>query len=146
MKLTSPSFQEGGIIPIRFTCDGENVNPQLEITSIPEETVSLALIMEDPDAPIGTFYHWVVWNIDPTFAKIPEDSLPQEAVEGKNSGGGNFYLGPCPPSGAHRYIFRVFALKEKLELPKSTTAFELENKIQGRVWDTAELSGLYTRP
>jgi Raf kinase inhibitor-like YbhB/YbcL family protein len=146
MKVTSPSFQEGGMIPIRFTCDGENINPRLEITDVPEETVALALIMEDPDAPTGTFYHWVLWNIDPTLAQIEEDSVPKDAVEGKNSGGKNSYLGPCPPSGTHRYIFRIFALREKLNLSSSTTAFELEGAIQGRTWEVSELSGLYTRP
>jgi Raf kinase inhibitor-like YbhB/YbcL family protein len=146
MKVTSPSFENGGMIPSRFTCDGENINPQIEITDFPEETVSFAMILEDPDAPSGIFYHWVIWNIEPAFAIIEEDLVPEGAAEGKNSGGQNNYLGPCPPSGTHRYHFRIFALRKKLNLPPTTSGFELENAIAGATWDSAELVGLYTRP
>lgn len=146
MKITSPSFVDGGMIPARFTCDGENINPLFEFTDLPEETVSLAFIMEDPDAPAGTFCHWLLWNIDPALAMIEEDSVPKGATEGKNSGNKNNYLGPCPPSGTHHYVFRVFALSQKLDLPATTTAYELEDATQGITWDYAELVGLYNRP
>jgi Raf kinase inhibitor-like YbhB/YbcL family protein len=146
MKISSPSFEDGGLIPPRFTCDGEGINPQIEITDFPEETVSFAMIVEDPDAVSGTFYHWVIWNIDPSLAIIEEDLVPEGAIEGKNSGNQNNYIGPCPPSGTHHYHFRVFALRRKLNLPASTTGFDLEDAIAGNSWDYAELVGLYTRP
>lgn len=146
MILTSPSFQEGGSIPKKFTCDGGDINPELQIQNVPAGARSLALIMHDPDAPMpGGFTHWVVWNIDPAAPYIKEESVPPGATEGTNSAGKVGYMGPCPPSGTHHYQFRLYALDTPLELSATTTATALEAEIEKHLLETAELVGLYGR-
>ena len=112
--VTSPAFKQEGDIPIKYTCDGEGINPPLQIENLPNETVTLAIIVEDPDAPNGIFDHWLVWSIDPV-PTIAENRII--GINGKNSAGKNGYSGPCPPNGVHRYMFFVFALDSDIDLP-----------------------------
>jgi Raf kinase inhibitor-like YbhB/YbcL family protein len=146
MILTSPSFVDGGFIPKKFTCDGGDINPELQIQNVPAGAQSLALILHDPDAPVsGGFTHWVVWNIDPAAPFIKEESVPPGAREGLNGAGKIGYVGPCPPSGTHHYQFRLYALDSPLDLGVTTTATMLESEIEKHLLETAELVGLYTR-
>lgn len=145
MKLTSPAFEHNTLLPARFTCDGDNHNPPLHIEHVPEETKSLALIVEDPDAPVGLFVHWTIWNIDPTQTDIVENSGPIGATEGVTGFGTHGYGGPCPPSGTHRYFFKLFALDTTLDLPETATRRELERSMAPHIIETAELMGLYER-
>ena len=110
MKITSPSFEEGGTIPEKFSNNGQNVSPELRIEGAPAEAKSLALIVDDPDAPVGLVTHWLVWNIDPKTTEIAEGSAPSRAVQGKNHYDEIGYRGPHPPLGTHRYYFKIFAL------------------------------------
>jgi hypothetical protein len=142
MEITSPAFQNDQLMPSKFTCEGENINPALTIENIPEGSKSLALIIDDPDAVSGTFVHWVVFDI-PVISKIEEDSVPGK--QGNNSAGRSQYHGPCPPSGTHRYFFKIYALDTMLNLEEGTTKAQLEKAIQAHVLDKAELVGLYKR-
>lgn len=135
MKLTSPAFQNNAVIPARYTCDGENVNPPLTISEVPAGTQSLALIVHDPDAPRGNWTHWLLWNIDPATTSIAENSVPAGAVQGVTDFGSAAWGGPCPPSGTHRYIFTLYALDAKLDL----------SAMQGHILEEAELVGNYQR-
>ncbi len=126
MQLTSPAFQPNQSILSKYTCDGENINPPLQISEVPEEAKSLALVVDDPDAPMGTFDHWVMWNISPETTTIEEAKVPEGAVQGKNNFGNNSYGGPCPPSGTHHYHFKVYALDTQLELDPSSEKADLE--------------------
>jgi Raf kinase inhibitor-like YbhB/YbcL family protein len=147
MKLSSSVFTNGENIPIRYTCDGEDVNPPLFISGVPEGARSLALVMDDPDAPAGLWVHWTVWNIDPRTVEIPEDSVPAGAEQGLTSSGRREYGGPCPPDREHRYFFRLYALDTKLDLdPLQTGKDELKEAIHGHVLAQAELMGRYDRP
>ena len=143
MKLTSTAFSNNQPIPAKYTCDGQNVNPPLTISPVPNNAKSLVLIMDDPDAPMGTWIHWTVWNIDPKSSKIAENSVPSQAIEGKTSFGKSGYGGPCPPSGTHRYFFKLYALDNTLSLTKDSTKEELEKEIKGHILDQTELVGLY---
>jgi Raf kinase inhibitor-like YbhB/YbcL family protein len=145
MKVTSPDFNEGGDIPERFTCDGQDVSPILRIDGVPQAAKSLALIMDDPDAPVGLFTHWLLWNLRPDQSEIASDSPPPEAVQGLNDFGGNKYGGPCPPSGVHRYYFKIYALDTTLELPSRSKRKALDAAIKGHVIDEAALMGRYAR-
>jgi Raf kinase inhibitor-like YbhB/YbcL family protein len=116
MKITSSAFQEGANIPSQFTCDGAGTSPPLQITDIPSEAKSLALIVDDPDAPGGLFTHWTVWNIPPQTSAVGEGSAPK-GMKGTNDFSKSGYGGPCPPSGTHRYYFKIFALDRELDLP-----------------------------
>lgn len=143
LVVESPEFGDNGLIPEKFSCAGDNVNPTLTIRHIPKETKSLALIVDDPDAPHGTFDHWVVWNIPPQNT-IAENSVP--GVVGKNSKEENNYTGPCPPSGTHHYHFKVYALNKMLDLSeKDTDKAALENAMEGHVLGTGVLIGLYEK-
>lgn len=142
MKITSPEFQNNQFIPNRFTCEGENINPALIIKDIPEGTKSLALIMDDPDAPMGTWVHWVVFDI-PVTSKIEENSIPGK--QGINSARKKNYHGPCPPSGTHRYFFKIYALDTVLNLKEGINKAQLEKAMQSHILDKAELVGLYKR-
>ena len=133
------------MIPARFTCDGANVNPELEITGVPAGAKSLVLIVDDPDAPAGTWNHWLLWNIDPTTSKIAENSVPAGAVSGKSDFGRTNYIGPSPPSGTHRYYFRLLALDASPALPAGSERAALESAIRGHVLMKAELMGRYRR-
>lgn len=146
MKIASPVFQNNESIPAKFTCDGENINPPLEIKDVPENAKSLALIMDDPDAPAaGGFVHWVVFSIDPAIKEIRENSAPQNAIEGTNSAGRVGFTSPCPPSGTHRYFFKLYALDATLALDSSATREDVKKAIEGHILDQATLVGLYQR-
>ncbi len=145
MEIKSPAFKNKQSIPAKYTCDGKNISPPLEINDLPENTKSLVLISDDPDAPAGTWIHWTVWNINPRTRKIPEANIPQGAVQGITSFGTSGYGGPCPPSGSHRYFFKVYALDTKLDLDSSAKIEDLESAIKGHVLDKAELIGTYER-
>jgi len=144
MKLTSTAFGDNGNIPAKYTCQGEDISPPLGIQAIPGGTKSLVLIMDDPDAPVGTWVHWVLWNISAVPA-IGEDSVPKGAVEGRNSWGSNGYGGPCPPSGTHRYMFKLYALDTELKLGGSSGKVEVERAMQGHILAQARLTGLYAK-
>lgn len=141
-KISSPQFEHKGSIPIKYTCDGEDVNPPLIIDGIPEKAKSLVLIMDDPDAPMGTWVHWVVWNV-PLINTIEENSVP--GVEGINDFNRHGYGGPCPPSGSHRYFFKVYALTTELDLNTSSTKKDVERAMEDSIITKAELVGLYSR-
>lgn len=141
MKLTSSAFEHEGGIPDKYTCRGEDINPQLDIEEIPEGAKSLVLIMDDPDAPRGLWVHWVVWNI-PIVSKIDENSVPEGAVQGLNDFNKYEYGGPCPPSGTHRYFFKVYALDTKLDLDAESRKEDVEKAMQGHILAKAELIGL----
>lgn len=142
IKVSSSAFTSNGSIPEKYTCDGQNINPSLEFEGIPEKAESLVLIVDDPDAPTKTFTHWIVWNIEPV-AKIEEDSIP--GVEGLNDFKEIGYGGPCPPSGTHRYFFRVYALDKNLDLKAGAGKKELENEMIGHIIAEGELMGKYRK-
>lgn len=145
MQLSSTAFDKNGMIPAKYTCDGDNINPELTISGVPGETKSLALVLDDPDAPGGVFTHWIFWNIDPGTTKIPENSTVAGAVSGTNSSGKTGYMGPCPPSGTHHYQFRVYALDRMINLPQTATVDQLNNELKNHSIAQAELIGLYAR-
>ncbi len=145
MRVSSPAFADGEPIPVRYTADGEDLSPPLAIAGLPPGVESLALICDDPDAPSGTWVHWVVWNLPPDTGLVAEGELPAGSVEGRNSWGRTDYGGPSPPSGTHRYFFKVFALDRVLELPGTTDAARLERAMRGHVVASAELMGTYAR-
>ncbi len=145
MNITSSAFEHNQTIPEKFTCDGENINPALAFSDIPKETKSLVLIADDPDAPVGLWVHWTVWNIAPDKTTIAENSVPEGGVEGATNFGAPGYGGPCPPDGEHRYFFKLYALDIELNLPKDADKNILEEAMIGHVLDKAELIGLYTR-
>ncbi len=145
MKITSPAFQEGGNIPSKFTCDGADTNPALRFEGAPTEAKSLLLIVDDPDAPVGLFTHWLAWNIDPKTAEVAENSAPGGAVEGTNDFPKKGYGGPCPPSGTHRYYFKIFALDQSLDLKPGAKRAEVDAAMRGHVIAQGELMGRYSR-
>jgi Raf kinase inhibitor-like YbhB/YbcL family protein len=163
IKLRSSAFTDGGMVPKTFTCDGANHSPPLAWSSVPDSARSLVLICDDPDAPAGTWSHWVAFNLPiqlkglkeavPTDEMIPkgvmEGSPPAgediEARQGKNDFGKTGYGGPCPPSGTHRYFFRLYALDSKLKLGSSPTRAEVLEAIQGRILAEGRLMGKYER-
>ena len=142
LTITSPAFERNKLIPSKYTCDGDDVNPPLNIKGTPEETKSLVLIVDDPDAPMGTWDHWIVWNIPPT-NKIEENSVP--GTEGLNNFRRHSYGGPCPPSGTHRYFFRVYALDTKLDLNPNSRKKEIEKAMKDHILARGELVGRYSR-
>jgi Raf kinase inhibitor-like YbhB/YbcL family protein len=144
MKITSSAFQEGGNIPSKFSCDGVNASPPLHIADVPSGAKSLILIVDDPDAPSGLFTHWAVWNVSPQTSSIAEGSTPN-GVEGTNDFGKSGYGGPCPPSGTHRYYFKVFALDRELDLSFGAKRAQLDAAIKGHVIAQGELMGRYSR-
>lgn len=146
MQLSSSVFANNQYIPAQYTCDSENINPPLTITDVPEQTLSLALIMHDPDAPVGDFLHWTVWNINPDLKKIPQNwTLPPGSVEGLTDFGRSGYGGPCPPSGIHRYFFELYALDTTLDLPRASKRAEIEKAMSGHTLAKTQLIGLYAR-
>lgn len=142
LRVRSLAFTQGGQIPPKYTCEGENVNPPLKISDLPANTKSLALIVEDPDAPRGVYDHWVVWNIPPSEG-IAENSQP--GVSGKNSFGNTGYGGPCPPSGSHRYFFKVFALDNDLDIQAGSDKKALKEAMKNHVIASGELMGHYQK-
>lgn len=142
ITVTSPAFTNGKSVPSKYTCDGTNINPPLTIHGVPKETKSMVLMVEDPDAPMGVWDHWIVWNILPS-TQIAEDSIP--GIEGINSFNRYHYGGPCPPSGIHRYFFKVFALNTLLELDPSSRKDSVEKAMNGHLLAHGELVGVYGR-
>lgn len=142
LSITSPAFKPGGSIPSRYTCEGEDVSPPLVIRNIPSEAKSLVLIVEDPDAPRGTWLHWLVWNI-PVVGQIHENEIPGE--QGMNDFGRIDYGGPCPPSGTHRYYFNVYALNTLLDLPEGCSQDKVRKAMEAHVIAHGELVGLYRK-
>jgi len=143
LVVRSPSFQANTLIPKKYSCDGEGVNPPLTIEGVPKESKSLVLVVDDPDASGGTFDHWVVWDIPPSTTKIAEHSIP--GTERLNSARQKGFMSPCPPSGTHRYFFKVYALDVKLKLDAKTTKRDLERALQNHILSRGELIGLYHR-
>lgn len=141
IKLTSTEFENNEKIPKKYTCKGQDVNPPLEIEDIPEGTESLVLIVDDPDAPMGTWTHWVLYNIDPK-NKIEENSNP--GLQGFNDFDKKNYGGPCPPSGTHRYFFRLYALDKKIQ-DETGKREDIEKEMQDHIIDKTELIGLFKK-
>lgn len=140
LTVTSPAFEAGSEIPEKYTCDGEEINPPLTVEGIPEGTKTLALICEDPDAPKGTFDHWLVWNMPPE-GNIQENKMP--GISGTNSAGKTGYHGPCPPDKEHRYFFYVYALDTSLDLMGHVNKQELKDAIKGHILAEGSLMGTY---
>lgn len=145
LSISSAAFSHNGTIPPKYTCDGVNVNPPLSFANVPEKTRSLALIVDDPDAPAGTWVHWVAWNIASGVREIPENSVPQGAIQGTTDFRNQKYGGPCPPSGTHRYFFKLYALDAPLPLKAGATKAQVEQAMKGHILSQAELIGLYRR-
>ncbi|MBS0604731.1 MAG: YbhB/YbcL family Raf kinase inhibitor-like protein [Verrucomicrobia bacterium] len=149
MKLTSPAFSEGGKIPSKFTCEGENINPELQISGVPSGAKTLVLIMDDPDVPEFVrkermYDHWVVFNLYPTTTKILENSQPL-GVPGKNTRGTLDYVGPCPPDREHRYFFKLYALDIELSLSRGSTKAEVEAAMEKHIVSQTQLMGRYEK-
>lgn len=145
LQIYSPSFLENGFIPGKYTCDGENVSPPLHIKGVSPKTLSLVLIMEDPDALAGDWVHWTVWNMDATTKVISENSIPDGSVEGETDYQMPAWTGPCPRWGVHRYLFKIYALDIKLDLSLKATKPDLDAAMKGHILDSGELVGLYGR-
>lgn len=145
LKISSPAFKQNERIPERYTCDGADVSPPFMIENVPPGTESLALIVDDPDAPRGTWVHWVVWNIAPDTKEIKEHNVPAGAAEGLNDFRKQSYGGPCPPSGTHRYFFKLYALDDTPALGANATKGDLERAMKGHILSQTELVGLYAR-
>jgi Raf kinase inhibitor-like YbhB/YbcL family protein len=143
LSVKSPVFENNKPIPVKYTCDGANINPPLTIDEVPKETKTLVLIVDDPDAPMGTFNHWVVWNIPPTTRKIEENTVP--GTEAISTSRKQAYGGPCPPYGTHRYFFKVYALDTQLYLKSNSTKRDVEKAMKGHILAEGELMGLYSR-
>jgi Raf kinase inhibitor-like YbhB/YbcL family protein len=144
MKITSQAFQNGSNIAAKFSREGGNVSPPLKVEDVPANAKALVFIVDDPDAPGGLFTHWLVWNIDPKTNSITEGSGPKGGVEGTNDFGSVGYGGPQPPSGTHRYYFKIFALDRMLDLPAGAKRRELEKAMKGHVIAQAEWMGRYS--
>ena len=151
IAVTSPAFTEGSPIPVEYTCQGDNISPVLKWANVPDDTKSMALIMDDPDAPGRTFVHWVLYNIPATANGLSEASTRETAqsmgaAEGRSGSGRSGYGGPCPPSGSpHRYFFRVYALDTTIELDEGATKTQLLEAMQGKIIAQGELVGTYSR-
>lgn len=145
LSLLSDAFVESAFIPEEYSCKGINIAPQIEWVNPPQNTQSFAIIMDDPDAPMGTWTHWVVFNIPSTVKELQKNqqSLPENAKYGKNSWNEDKYGGPCPPSGTHRYFFKLYALDSTINLPTGTTKVALENAMQGHILEQAVLMGKF---
>lgn len=144
IQIISPVFRDGAPIPVQYSCNGQNVSPPLNFISPPADAKSLALILHDPDAPSGDFVHWVMWNIPTSTETIAANSVPVGAAQGLNGAGKSGYMGPCPPSGTHHYIFEVYALDVSLNLPASTTRDQLKAAMQGHTIDQNTLTGTFS--
>jgi Raf kinase inhibitor-like YbhB/YbcL family protein len=139
ITVSSPAFQSDGAIPNQFTCKGANQNPPLQFHGIPKEAKSLVLIVDDPDAPGGLFTHWIVWNIEPATTHFGANSVPTGAAQGTNDFGKIGYGGPCPPSGTHRYYFRLFALDQKLDLKPGAKRAALDRALSSQILARGEM-------
>jgi Raf kinase inhibitor-like YbhB/YbcL family protein len=143
LRISCAAFQDGGLIPKRYTCDGENISPPLDIEGIPVQAKCLAIIVKDPDAPAGTWVHWLIWNI-PVTHHLKEKNV--HGVEGVNSFQMNGYGGPCPPAGKpHRYFFKIYALDDLLPLPAGTQCHAMEKSLSKYILAYGEMMGIYQR-
>jgi Raf kinase inhibitor-like YbhB/YbcL family protein len=145
LSLTSPDFVQHGPIPAKYTCDGNDINPALIVKHVPARAKSLVLIVEDPDAPVGVWTHWLLWNIRPTVETIKENSSPAGAVQGINDFKKHAYGGPCPPWGTHRYFFKLFALDTVLAVSHDSKKTDIEDAMKGHILSQSLLTGLYKR-
>jgi Raf kinase inhibitor-like YbhB/YbcL family protein len=150
LQLTSRAFKEGEMIPAHYTADGEDVSPPLAWSNVPAEAKSFAILCDDPDAPGGSFCHWIIYNIPPGMVQFPEafpsfNSLPNGTKQGTNDFGSIGYRGPAPPSGVHRYYFKLYALSAVLDLEPGAKKAQLESRIQRRIVGEAQLMGKYQR-
>ena len=150
ITVTSSAFAEGGLIPSKYTCDGEDISPPLEWDSVPDGTKSVALICDDPDAPMGTFVHWVLYNLPADTRELPENMpcdgvLPDGARQGTTDFGRAGYGGPCPPGGTHRYFFKLYALDTLIDLPPGVRKAHLVRAIEGHILAKGQLMGRYKR-
>lgn len=144
MKLTT-AFQDGGTIPKEYTCDGQDIAPVLNISEVPANAKNLALIVDDPDAPMGTWVHWVLYNIPADTKTIDNKNLPDWIKSGKTDFGRTGWGGPCPPSGSHRYYFKLYALDKAFDLPEGLTKAQLKMEIQNHIMEKAQVMGIYSR-
>ena len=150
IKVTSSAFAEGGLIPSKYTCDGSDVSPPLQWDSLPEGTGSIAMISDDPDAPMGTWVHWVIFGLPADTKELkenipPDNTLPNGAKQGTNDFGRIGYGGPCPPGGTHRYFFKIYALDTELDLAAGATKNDLLNAMEGHILGQGQLIGKYKR-
>lgn len=150
IQITTPAFQNNGLVPKQYTCDGDNTNPALSWTGVPVGAKSLAMTLEDPDAPSGLFVHWVVFNMPPDLTGLKEGmptdaKLPDGTIQALNGAKKSGYIGPCPPSGVHRYFFRVYALDTVLDLPETANRDDLFKAVQGHVIGWGQLNSRYQR-
>ena len=152
LKITSTAFKNNGLIPAKYTCDGNNVNPPLDIEDVPKEAVTLVLIMDDPDIPqfvkekfgIEVWDHWIVFNIPTNVTSISEGCNPP-GILGKNTRSENVYTGPCPPDREHRYFFKIYALDARLDLNRNSTKQDVERAMKNHIIAKGEIIGLYKR-
>jgi len=150
IKITSSAFKDGDMIPKRYTCDGENTSPPIAWSGLPEGTKSVAIITDDPDAPVGIWVHWVIFNIPPDIKGLPEavpdgKTLDSGARQGINDSRKIGYVGPCPPGGTHRYYFKIYALDKDLDLAAGATKKELLKAMEGHILGEGQLMGRYKR-
>jgi Raf kinase inhibitor-like YbhB/YbcL family protein len=145
LSIGSAAFPHNGTIPPEHTCDGADTSPPLSIRNVPAKARSLALVVDDPDAPGKTWVHWLAWNIGADTAEIPSNAVPPGALQGRNDFGKTAYGGPCPPSGTHRYFFKLYALDAVLPLKAGAAKEQLEAAMKGHILEKAELIGLYRR-
>lgn len=148
LEVTSPAFEDRGMIPAEYSCKGADVSPEINWSGAPDGTKSFALVCEDPDAPAKTWIHWVVFNIPASVSGLAANSsgnIPGGGIEGVNSWGRNDYGGPCPPSGAHRYYFKIYALDEMLNLPGKTTSLSLKRAMKGHILAEGQLMGKFRK-
>lgn len=145
LKISSQAFEEGWSIPPKYTCDGENMAPPLNITGTPKNAKSLVIIMEDPDAVMGNFFHWIKWNVPPDLTEIKEGTEPP-GIAGRGSAGRLTYVGPCPPDREHRYLFKVYALDTELNLKEGAKIWELTAAMKDHIIAFGQLMGRYNKP
>ncbi len=150
IKITSSVFEDGGLIPAKYTCDGADISPPLQWETVPEGTVSIALICDDPDAPMGTWVHWILFNLPADTKELPEkfpddETLPDGTRQGVTDFGRTGYGGPCPPSGTHRYFFKIYALDSKIDIVSVVDKPELLKAMEGHILGQGQLMGKYKR-
>ena len=143
LSISSTAFKNNGDMPSKYSCDGEDINPSLRISGTPSGTKTLVLIVDDPDAPVGVWDHWIVWNIPADTTSISEDSVP--GVQGINSWGRTDGGGPCPPSGTHRYMFKLYALDVELDIDAESDKVDVESAMEGHILEEAQLVGKFSR-
>ncbi|MHC4395754.1 MAG: YbhB/YbcL family Raf kinase inhibitor-like protein [Planctomycetota bacterium] len=150
IKITSPAFEDGGMIPAKYTCDGEDISVPLQWEAVPDGTASIALISDDPDAPMGTWVHWVLFNLAPDTRELKEnfpddETLPDGTRQGISDFGATGYGGPCPPSGTHRYFFKIYALDKKIDAATIVDKDQLLEEMEGHIIGQGQLMGKYKR-